>query len=84
MTNFYQGEVKVERGATKTTEDREQAKFHFESGIACDKNKLSQLHILIVDDQIPCVFRKISAKIDVLDLAWIIENYIDNCDTLLV
>ncbi len=52
ITNFYQGSVKMERGATKTTEDRTEAKFHFEGGIICDKNKLKDVHVLIVDDQI--------------------------------
>ena len=27
-------------------------KFHFESGILCDKKLLKKLHLLIVDDQI--------------------------------
>ena len=52
ITNFYQGAVKIERSATKTTNDRREPKFHFESGILCDKNKLKNLHILIIDDQI--------------------------------
>ena len=42
----------MERGATKVSNDREDPKFYFEAGIVCDKNKLKNLHLLIVDDQI--------------------------------
>ena len=52
ITNFFQGAVKMERGATKVSNDRLEPKFHFESGIICDKNKLKNVHLLIIDDQI--------------------------------
>ena len=52
VTNFFQGAVKVERAVTaKTTTDREKPKFHYESGIICDRKKLKQINLLIVDDQ---------------------------------
>ena len=52
VNNFFQGAVKMERGATKISNDRLEPKFHFETGILCDKNKLKNIHLLIVDDQI--------------------------------
>ena len=52
IKNLYQGSVKVERGATKTTEDRIEPKFHFEAGIVSDKKELKDKHLLLVDDQI--------------------------------
>ncbi len=52
ITKFFQGAVKMERGATRVSNDRLEPKFHFESGIICDKNKLKNVHLLIVDDQI--------------------------------
>ena len=52
ISNFFQGAVKMERGATKISNDRLEPKFHFEAGIVCDKNKLKNIHLLIVDDQI--------------------------------
>ncbi len=42
----------MERGATKTTEDRIEPKFHFEAGIVSDKKELKDKHLLLVDDQI--------------------------------
>ena len=52
ITNFYQGSVKVEIDATKKSEDRIEPKFHFESGIVSDLNKLNNMNLVIVDDQI--------------------------------
>jgi len=52
ITNCFQGSVKIERGATKTSEDRIEPKFHFEAGIVDDKSNLNNMHVLIVDDQI--------------------------------
>ena len=52
VTNFFQGVVKMERGATKVLNDRIEPKFHFEGGIICDKEKLKKVHLIIVDDQI--------------------------------
>ena len=52
INNFYQGSVKLEIDATKKTEDRLEPKFHFESGIVSDLNKLQGINVLIVDDQI--------------------------------
>ena len=52
ITNFYQGSVKVEIDATKKSEDRIEPKFHFESGIVSDLNKLDNMNLVIVDDQI--------------------------------
>ena len=52
ITDFFQGSVKVGRGASKASGERITSIFHFESGILCDKNKLKNMHLLIVDDQI--------------------------------
>ena len=43
VNNFFQGAVKMERGATKISNDRLEPKFHFETGILCDKNKLKNI-----------------------------------------